>query len=323
MNRRPICRVHIPRACRAPLALLALVAAGCGRQAPSPEQAGSGVLDEHHDEAERVELTAHAIALAGIEVGAAQPRAIEVTVESPGEVRLNGERVMQVRPRFPGVVQQLSYRLGDAVRRGDRLAVVHSNESFTDYSINASMDGTVVSRDLGVGAAVDHENVLFTIADLSTVWVDFAIYPQHVGRIRRGQAVRVESAAEGPHRAHGTVDYVGPLLEQDTRVSYGRVVLDNRDGRWQPGLFVTVAVAVDQGNAPVAVPDNSIVRTVAGSAVFRAFGQSFQLQHVTRGRSDGEWTEVTQGLAAGDSIVIRNAFLLKAELGKSAAGHEH
>ena len=65
------------------------------------------------------------------------------------------------------------------------------------------------------------------------------------------------------------------------------------------------------------------MRTARGPAVFRADGSTFELQPVETGASDGEWTEIVQGLLAGDRFVSRNAFLLKAELGKSEATHEH
>ena len=271
----------------------------------------------------RVELPPEAVARGDIGLGQAGPRPIEVRVEAPGEVHLNAERVVQVRPRYPGVLQRLAVHLGDAVRSGDLLAVVHSNESLTEYEIHAPMPGTVIARDVAVGQSVDHEHALYTLADLSTVWVDFALYPRFAGQIRRGQAARVRAGTEDGGLVRGTVSYVGPLLEQDTRVSYGRIVLANPDGRWAPGLYVTVAVTVDRVHAPVAVPEAAIVRTARGPAVFRAAGTTFELQPVTPGRSDGEWTEIVDGLEPGARIVTRNAFLLKAELGKTEATHDH
>jgi cobalt-zinc-cadmium efflux system membrane fusion protein len=80
---------------------------------------------------------------------------------------------------------------------------------------------------------------------------------------------------------------------------------------------------VDRFSARVAVPEAAIVRTSRGPAVFRAAGSTFELQPVSPGRSDGEWTEIVAGLEAGARVVTRNAFLLKAELGKSEASHDH
>jgi cobalt-zinc-cadmium efflux system membrane fusion protein len=141
--------------------------------------------------------------------------------------------------------------------------------------------------------------------------------------VRRGQTVRIRTESNGSLAATAAVSYVGPLLEQDTRVSYGRVVLPNADGRWAPGLFVTAAITVDRARAAVAVPEDAIVRTSGGPAVFRAEDTAFVLQPVTIGRADGQWTEIVEGLAPGARIATRNAYLLKAELGKSEASHEH
>lgn len=271
----------------------------------------------------RIELPAEAVRSSGIETGVAGPAAIAVTIETPGEVRLNSQRVVQVRPRFPGQVIQMHRPLGSSVRRGEDLAVVHSNESLAEYTIPAPMTGTIVGQDGAAGQAVDHQSVLYTIADLSTVWVDFPIYPQSVGRVRTGQRVRVRSESGPPLSSVGTIGYLGPLLEQDTRVSYGRVVLDNRDRRWQPGLYVTCAVTVENVRVPIAVPEEAIVRLRIGPAVFRAEGNTYEAQPVTVGRSDGQITEIVAGLEAGARIVVRKAFLLKAELGKGEATHEH
>jgi cobalt-zinc-cadmium efflux system membrane fusion protein len=277
-----------------------------------------------HEQAEfRVVLTPEAVRAAEIEVDAAGPRAIEVRVDAPGEVHLNGERVLQVRPRFAGIVRSLDKRLGDAVAKDDLLGVIQSNESLTEYELRAAMAGTVVSRDVAPGAAVDREDVLFTIADLNTVWIDFAIYPQHIGLVRRGHSAVIRSRSGPSRTAVGTVSYVGPLLEQDTRVSYGRVVLPNHGGEWQPGVYVTASITVDTADAAVAVPEESIVRSQFGPAVFRADGASFEIQPVHVGRTDGAFTEIVAGLEPGARIVTKNTFLLKAELGKSEATHDH
>lgn len=272
----------------------------------------------------RVSLSPEAIERARLRVEPAGPRDIAVGVETPGEVRLNGETVVQVHPRYSGVVRRLAVRLGDTVAKGDLVAVIQSNESLADYEIMAPIGGTVVNREIVDGQSVDQGSVLCTIADISTVWVDFALYPQLAGKVRRGQeAVVRAAAAEAGLEATGTVSYVGPLLEQDTRVSYGRVVLPNARGAWQPGLYVTVTAMVERFRADVAVPENAIVRTSRGPGVFRASGQEFELQPVALGRSDGRWTEITEGLRAGDPIVTANSYLLKSELGKSEATHDH
>jgi len=108
----------------------------------------------------------------------------------------------------------------------------------------------------------------------------------------------------------------------DTRSTYARVVLPNRDGRWQPGRLVTAVVVTDRVTVPVAVPEDAIVRMGTGAAVFRADSSGFEVQPVTVGRSDGTTTEIVSGLERGAHIAAKNAFWLKAELEKEAGGHE-
>ncbi len=271
----------------------------------------------------RVELRPEALAPGGIETAVAGPRELAVRIETPGEIRLNADRVVQVRPRFAGVIRELPHGLGARVHAGDVLAVVHSNESLADYEIPAPMAGTLVSRQAAVGQAVEPSTLLFTLADLSSVWADFPLYPQFATRVRTGQPVRIRGQGSDSLVADSRVRYVGPLLEQDTRISYGRALLANASGRWTPGLYVTAAITLEFARVGVAVPEAAIVRTARGTAVFRAEGTRFELQPVETGRSDGEWTEIVSGLEAGARYVRTGAFLLKAELGKSEATHDH
>ena len=207
--------------------------------------------------------------------------------------------------------------------KGEVLAVIQSNTSLTEYDITAPMAGHIVARTGMVGGAVDNGSVLYTLADLSSVWVDFAIYPQHVGIIKRGQPVTITAATRPDLVAEDKVSYVGPLLEADTRVSHGRIVLSNTDGLWQPGLYVNVTAVVDHADVAVSVPDEAIIRSKFGPAVFLSYGTAFEVQPVTPGRSDGVLTEIVEGLEAGSKIVVRNAYLLKAELGRAEATHDH
>ena len=271
----------------------------------------------------RVRLSPEAVREGDIVTAVAGARAIEVRLEAPGEIRLNPDRVVQVRPRFPGVIRSLTRQLGDRVREGDVLAVVHSDGSLADYEVVAPMTGTLVSREGATGASVGRESILFTLADLTTVWAYFPLYPQFASRVRTGQVVRIRSQGDDPIEAESKVSYVGPLLEQDTRISYARAILGNASGRWTPGLYVSASVTVEHVRADVAVPEEAIVRTPHGSGVFLADGDSFELQPVETGHSDGEWTEIVSGVRAGERYVTKNAFLLKAELGKSEATHDH
>jgi len=311
---------NMPHRALATALLLLAAAGGCGRRAAEPEAQEEAPHTGPHGGA-LVTLTPEAIRASGIVVDSVRSRPIEVTAELPGEIALDAERTVDVRPAYAGRVRTLGAALGSFVPRGRPLAVIYSNESMADYTVTAPAGGTVVARPVSPGATVDASTTLYTLADLGTVWLDFPIYLQYLGRIRRGQVVHVRGEA-GSDLATGTVHYVGPLLDAGTRTSFGRVVLPNRDGRWQPGRLVTAVVALERVTAPLAVPEDAIVRMGAGAAVFRAGAEGFELQPVAVGRSDGTTTEIVSGLEPGARVVTRNAFLLKAELEKEAGGDE-
>jgi len=287
---------------------------GCGKgahdadpEAQAPSAADSGV----------VQLDAEAMRRTGIVVEPAGAAEIDVTLQMPGEIRPDPQKVLEVRPRFPGVVRELRKAIGQAVRRGDVLAMVESNESLTSYAVTSSLAGRVIARPVAPGQAVTQETVLFTVTDLSTVWVELGIYPNQLGRIRAGQSARVVSTSDSSRAQAGVVSYVAPMLESESRVALARVVLPNNPPHWEPGMFVNVTVTVDRATVPVAVPDDAVVRTGDETAVFVAQGSSFRRQVVETGRSDGRHTEILSGLEAGTPIAARNAYVLKSELEKS------
>jgi cobalt-zinc-cadmium efflux system membrane fusion protein len=297
-----------------------LSAVGCGTRTAEKEAHEEHKAGPHGGPL--VELSPEAVHSAGIDVGSVGPHSIEVVVELPGEIKLNAERSIDVRPTYPGRVRLLHAGLGTFVHRGQPLAVIYSNESLSDYTIEAPMSGTVVARPVNPGAAVDHESVLYTLADLTSVWLDFPIYVQHLGRIRRGQIVHVRAEGGRGGDAVGTISYVGPVLDVDTRTTFGRVVLPNRSDQWQPGRLVTASVVLERVTVPIAVPEDAIVRMGSGAAVFRADTSGFEMQPVILGRTDGVTTEIVSGLERGARVVTRNAFLVKAELEKETGGHE-
>ena len=260
--------------------MCAMAVAGCAKQAPAVAEHEAAPHTGPHGGA-LVTLLPEAVRSAGLATGTAGPEQIEVTLELPGEIKLNAERSVDVRPTYAGRVTALHAALGSSVSRGQPLAEILSNESLSGYVVPAPMSGTIVARPASPGAAVDQATVLYTVADLSSVWLEFPIYVEQLGRIRRGQSVHVRTEGGPAISATASISYVGPLLDVETRTTYARVVLSNRDGRWQPGRLVTAVVVVERNTAPVAVPEDAIVRVGTGSAVFRADSSGFEVQPVT------------------------------------------
>lgn len=192
----------------------------------------------------------------------------------------------------------------------------------TRYEVRAPFDGLVIEKHLALGEAVKEDAAIFLIADLSAVWVEVTVYAKDLNAVRVGKKVTVRSKALGLEAA-GTLAYLGPLVGEETRTARARVVLPNPKGDWRPGLFVTVELVQEEVSVPVAVPVGAIQTFRDWSVVFVQYGDLFEVRPLKLGRSDGRWVEILEGLSAGERYAVRNSFVLKAELGKAGATHEH
>jgi cobalt-zinc-cadmium efflux system membrane fusion protein len=169
---------------------------------------------------------------------------------------------------------------------------------------------------------VANDREVYVVADLSSVWADLQVYRRDFAALRVGQQVFVDAGDGGPP-AESTISYLSPIGSENTQTLLARAVVANSDGTWRPGLFVTAQVAVDEAEVPVAVRASALQRLRDWDVVFRNDGDVFEAQPVTLGRRDGEWVEVVSGLAAGDRYAAAGSFVLKADVGKAGASHDH
>jgi membrane fusion protein, heavy metal efflux system len=189
------------------------------------------------------------------------------------------------------------------------------------FEIRAPFGGTVVEKHLALGEAVKEDASIFTVADLGTVWAEFAVAPKDLATVRVGQKVVVSSSAF-ESRVEGVVSYVGALLGEQTRTARARVTLANPQGAWRPGLFVTVTVLGDSQAVALVVSSDALQAIENQQVVFRAVQGGFVATPVKVGRTDGKNVEIVEGLKAGDRFASSNTFVLKADLGKASAAEE-
>ena len=198
---------------------------------------------------------------------------------------------------------------------------VTASTGLNRLEIRAPFEGTVVEKHLALGEAVKEDASIFTVADLRTVWAEFAVAPKDLATVRVGQKVVVSSSAFDS-KVEGVVSYVGALLGEQTRTARARVTLTNPQGAWRPGLFVTVTVLGDIQPVAMAVSADAIQTIENQQMVFKAVPGGFVATAVKVGRTDGKTIEVLAGLTPGDQVASSNTFVLKADLGKSGAAEE-
>jgi membrane fusion protein, heavy metal efflux system len=180
----------------------------------------------------------------------------------------------------------------------------------------------VIERKVDVGSLVGSQGDpadLYTIADLSAVWVELAVPTVDLDAIAEGQSVVITSGGDGGKRGEGRIIFISPLVQPDTRSARVIAEIDNKTMIWRPGTSVTAGIVTAEEPVEVRVP-RAALQTIGGDrAVFVRTAGGFQRRTVTIGRSDEQTVEITSGLSAGEQIAVKNSFLLKSELGKGEA----
>ncbi len=275
--------------------------------------------DEHG--ADRIVITDVKLAAAGVALADAGPATLSDTLQFNGVLRANQEAVVQVTPRFPGIVRAIRKRIGDQVAKDEQLASVESNQSLTSYDLKAPISGTVIDRQISLGEYASEQKPAFVVADLSTIWVDLSVYRQDLKRVRIDDEVLIDPD-DGAGDIKANVSYVAPIGSSDTQTALARVVLPNTEGRLRPGLFVTARLVLAKRNVPVAVRIGAVQTMENKTVIFVREGDKIEARPVLIGETDSRNAEIKEGLSAGERYVAENSFVVKAEMGKGEAEHD-
>lgn len=200
------------------------------------------------------------------------------------------------------------------------------DEEFTRFEIVAPFDGTVIEKHITRGEVFKDETDVFQIADLSSVWVNVSVYQKDIQSVRKGQAVSISTGHDGnPARnpAKAEISFVSPLVKEETRTAFARVILPNPSGQWRPGMFVNVKVTVEEFSVPVMIPKSAIQTMEEKSVIFVEEGDGFEPRPVKVGRATNGEVEILSGLSSGERLVVKGAFTMKAQLSKAAFGDGH
>lgn len=197
------------------------------------------------------------------------------------------------------------------------------------YTIRAPIAGRIIEREVTLGELVgpDKER-LFVIADLSNVWALIDVPEARLGEMGEGAATTITLAALGGGTVEGKVAYIAPELDAATRTARVRVVVPNADMRLRPGMFgrAEVAGGAAGGEPVLAVPEGAVQNVEGEPAVFVPVAgepNTFAKRAVGVGTPINGMVPVFAGLEAGEQYVAVGSFILKAELGKAGAAHEH
>lgn len=209
----------------------------------------------------------------------------------------------------------------------DRLQVLgasHDHGAGGEFSLVAPFPGVVVARDASLGEMATPADTLFTVADLSEVWIELDVFERDLARVRRGQSVAVMVTAYPGRLFPGRIVYVGDVLDPAKRTVRARVEIPNPESALKPGMFATASIQVGGGGPPLAVVPQDALQTVEGRRVVFVPGDAageFRVVPVEVGETiEGGRVVIRSGIAPGSRVVTAGAFALRSELSKSEIG---
>lgn len=211
----------------------------------------------------------------------------------------------------------------------DRLKVLgasHDHGAGGEFTLVAPFAGVVVARDASLGEMATPADTLFTVADLSEVWIELDIFERDLARVRRGQTVAVMVTAYPDKSFPGRIVYVGDVLDPVKRTVRARVEIPNAVGALKPGMFATANIQVGGGGSPLAVVPQDALQMVEGRRVVFVPGDApgeFLAVPVEVGQTiDGGRVVILSGIAPGSRVVTAGAFALRSELSKGEIGED-
>ncbi len=210
---------------------------------------------------------------------------------------------------------------------------VDANTSGTTHnhppiSVPAPLSGTIVERSVTQGEMVGPEKTIFTIADLSTLWLMIDIYERDIGRIRTGMQVKVSVSTYPGKEFRGRISYIADIMDEKSRTVKARVTIDNGDGFLKPGMFASASIHSGKDSIAgkvIALPEEAVFLDGSERYVFiREGNNKFVVREVLVGPASGGKIEIKEGLKAGEVVVTKGVFALKSEFKKkSLEVHEH
>jgi len=283
---------------------------------------GHGHKQGGHEEEGVIKISDAKVAASAIELVKAGPATLKNSLILNGIVQPNQEALVQVTPRFPGVVREIYKRIGDQVRAGELLAKIESNQSLTTYEMRAPTAGTIIDRQVSLGEYASEQKAAFVVADLSSVWIDFSVYRRDMPRVRNGDTVLIESD-NGGVPVDAKISYLSPVGNSDTQSALARAVVPNPEMKLRPGFFVTGNLVLTAKQVPIAVKVEALQSIENKQVVFVRNGEKFETRDVEVGSRDPQYAEILFGVADGDVYAAKNSFIVKAEIAKGSASHEH
>lgn len=273
--------------------------------------------------------------LDGVDVGEAHADWVqaqaELRIADTGLKRAESLIAEEIIPRKDYLRAQADRDQANAAVRAaaDRLRLLGGNPAATGnavsaFAVTAPFAGTVIEKKATVGELASPSEPLFTVADLSRMWIQAALPEAALAKVRVGALAKVTVPAYPGVEFSGRVGLIGASLDKDTRTVAARIEVGNADGRLKPEMFATatIEVAGDKRNV-FALPDAAVVLLEGKPTVFVYEQGAYEAREVETGERIAGRTVLRSGVKAGDQVVTEGTYALKARKLKSQLGHGH
>jgi cobalt-zinc-cadmium efflux system membrane fusion protein len=239
---------------------------------------------------------------------------------SLGEYQRREAEYMTVRAEFKAAEDRL-HLLGLSEAEVKQIGSRHTINS--QVAVRAPFSGTVVERHATLGEVIEPATKLFTIADLSTLWVIADVPEKDIPRVKIGLPVEIKVSPYPNDVFEGNLTYVGDQVDASTRTVKARAEVDNSLGKLKPEMFATIVITTEVVSDVLAIPGEAVQTDGNKKIVFIDKGNGgFEKREVSLGRQIDSFYQVIDGVKTGEKIVTKGSFLLKSEAQKGELGEE-
>lgn len=188
------------------------------------------------------------------------------------------------------------------------------------FPLVAPFSGTVIEKAAVLGELAQPDRSLFSVADVSTVWIDANLYEKDLSKVNVGSLATITLAAYPGETFQGKVTYISNVIDKDSRTIKARVEIPNRDGRLKLGMFATASIATGGSAKAPLLPEDAIVLIQGQPTAFVQEGEGFEARPVELGDKLHGQVVIRSGIKPGETVVTHGAYALKAKMLKSQIG---
>ncbi len=250
-------------------------------------------------------------------VGAAT---LQQTIRVYGKLILPADAKRKIQARFEGEIKQVHVGLGDTVNKGQLLLTIESNESLNSYQITAPIAGTISQQMANMGEQTNTRNLL-EITQSNKLLAELAVFPMDISKVKKDAPVTL--TVNGYNTILSSVINDKRLTARDDQARLFLVEIDNSDASLNEGIFVSALIEVDTFAVPLAVKRIGLQSFRDFTVVYAKVGEQYEVRMLELGREAGEWIEVLGGIDLGTEYVTSNSYIIKADIEKSGASHDH